>query len=69
MDFKKLDSELQERAFACKTMDELIAFAQETGVEFTAQEFFELTDGIDWSASSATAAATTASQPSGGSAG
>ena len=46
MDFEDLSPELKERLRACKTIDELIAFAKEEGFELTNEALEGISGGI-----------------------
>ena len=50
MSFEDLkDPELQERAKACKTPEELLALVQEEGVDLGADELKAISGGNSWS--------------------
>ena len=46
MNFEDLSPEQKEKARACKTIDELIAFAKEAGFELTNEELEGIAGGI-----------------------
>lgn len=46
MDLSNLTPELKEKADACKTLEELLALAEEEGVELTDQQIQEISGGI-----------------------
>ena len=46
MNFEDLSAELKERARACKTIDELISFAEEEGFKLTNEELEGISGGI-----------------------
>ncbi len=53
MDFEGLTSEQQEKARACKTVDELVALAKEEGVELSDEQMEAMAGGAwlscsDW---------------------
>ncbi len=48
MDFKELSPELQEKARACKTPEELVALAEKEGYELTDEELKAISGGIHW---------------------
>ncbi len=48
MDFTDLTPELQEKARACKTPEELLALAKEEGVELTEEQLEAVAGGRAW---------------------
>ena len=48
MDFDNISPELVERARACKTPEELIALAEEQGVELTDEQLEAVDGGVNW---------------------
>ena len=48
MSFEDLSPEQKEGARACKTIDELIAFAKQEGFELTDSELEAISGGGDW---------------------
>lgn len=48
MDFKDISPELQERACACETVEEMVALAREEGVELSAEQLDAIAGGGFW---------------------
>jgi len=48
MDLDKLTPELQEKAMACKSADELVALASAEGIELTDEQLEAFSGGTDW---------------------
>ena len=48
MDFKGLTPELQEKARACKTLEELLALAREEGLDLSDDEIEAISGGDCW---------------------
>lgn len=48
MEFKDLTPELQEKARACKSTEELIALAEQEGYELGDDELAAISGGIEW---------------------
>ena len=48
MNFEDLAPELQEKARACTSVDELVALAEEEGIELTDEQLEALSGGSDW---------------------
>ena len=49
MDFEKIPEELRERARACKTPEDVLALAKETGYKISDEELEGLSGGGFWS--------------------
>ncbi len=48
MDQSDISPELREKAKACKTPNELVELAEETGVELTDEQLDQITGGSGW---------------------
>ena len=49
MEFKDLSPELQEKARACKSAEDILALAQEEGYELSEEELEAVNGGVNWS--------------------
>ena len=48
MDFEELSPEVQEKAKACKTPEEMLKLAKEEGYELSEEELEAIDGGMEW---------------------